>query len=292
MLKRIIIPILLTFLAACSQKPHPENERVKPLILVSIPPYRFLAEQIAGTDFTIQTVVPVAADPHSFEPTAKQVHFLTEASVWFQIGEPFEAKISSILKEKKPDMTFQDLRDGIEMIEESPHLSCGSCGMDHLDRHIWLSPTLATQQAEMITKVLSEKFPEHKDLFEKNLLQLALQLTNLDKEIQTILEPLENRRILVSHPAFGYFCKDYSLEQISVEYDGKDPRPKHLSQILEKAVHKSMNVAIALPQHNNKGAQMIAEKLHIPVRYIDPYSPNYIENMKKLAHLIQNDNTN
>jgi zinc transport system substrate-binding protein len=36
--------------------------------------------------------------------------------------------------------------------------------------------------------------------------------------------------VLVSHPAFGYFCKDYDLEQISIEVEGKEPRPKDVSE--------------------------------------------------------------
>ena len=47
-------------------------------------------------------------------------------------------------------------------------------------------------------------------------------------------------------------------------------------------------LAIALPQHNNKGAQLIAEKLRIPVRYVDPYAADYFDTMRKLSELIAN----
>lgn len=283
MFKKIVLFCLL--LASCGKGPTMAANR-KPLLLVSIAPYRFLAEQIAGPGFDVQTVVPMAANPHSFEPTSSQVTEMGRGLVWFRIGEPFEGKILPILLRHNPKLTVRDLRDGIELIEESHALGCKHCCMDHLDRHIWLSPKLAGVQASMIERSLSEQFPEHRELFQKNLTRLLGDLTALDGEILEILKPVEKRLILVSHPAFGYFCKEYDFEQLSVEYEGKDPRPKHLEEILKLAVSQSMEVALALPQYNNKGAQLIAEKLHVPVHLIDPYSADYFETMRKLAHLI------
>jgi zinc transport system substrate-binding protein len=206
--------------------------------------------------------------------------------VWFRIGEPFETKILSVLQRHNPKLAVQDLRDGIDLIEEASGLQCKHCSMDHLDRHIWLNPKLAAVQAALIEQTLSKQFPEQAELFQKNLDRLREELVTLDQEIQAILKPVEKRVILVSHPAFGYFCKEYHLEQLSVEYEGKDPRPKHLEDILNRALTQSLEVTLALPQHNNKGAQLIAEKLHTPVRMIDPYSADYFEMMRKLAHLI------
>lgn len=282
MIKKIILFCLL--LASCGRTPIAAPS--KPLLLVSIAPYRFLTEQIAGPGFDVQTVVPMAANPHSFEPTSSQVTEMGRGVVWFRIGEPFETKILPILKRHNPKLVVRDLREGIALIKESHALECKHCCMDHLDRHVWLSPKLAAEQAAIIERALSNQFPEQTELFQKNLARLCGELVALDSEIADILRSVEKRIILVSHPAFGYFCKDYDFVQLSVEYEGKDPRPKHLEEILKQAVSQSMEVALALPQYNNKGAQLIAEKLHVPVHLIDPYSADYFETMRKLAHLI------
>jgi zinc transport system substrate-binding protein len=288
MFNRIIIfSLILISLGACGKNAAPPIPQ-KPLILVSIAPYRFLAERIAGSEFEVQTVVPAASNPHSFEPTSSQVTEMNRGQLWFRIGEPFELKILPILQSRNPDMAVTDLRDGIELIEEQHELSCKHCSMDHLDRHIWLSPKLAKEQSILIKNALAKKFPEQTETFEKNLSKLTDELEALDGEIREILRPVEKRTLLVSHPAFGYFCKDYDFVQLSVEYEGKDPRPKHLEEILKKAISESAELALALPQHNNKGAQLIAEKLHMPVRLIDPYSADYFETMRKLANLIAN----
>lgn len=282
-----IIFLLLVLVASCGKQPVPTANQ-KPLILVSIAPYRFLAERIAGPAFDVQTVVPSAANPHSFEPTSQQVITMSRSQIWFRIGEPFEKKILPILMSHNPNLSIADLRDGIQLINDGHELKCEHCSMDHLDRHIWLSPKLAKEQAALIEKALSQTFPEYTATFQKNYLQLSEELISLDEEIRELLKKVEKRTLLVSHPAFGYFCKDYNFTQLSVEYEGKDPRPKHLEEILKRALSESAEVALALPQYNNKGAQLIAEKLHMPVRFIDPYSDNYFETMRKLAHLIVN----
>lgn len=284
MMKKIFILFACALAFGCS-KGEKNTEGKKPLILVSIAPYKFLAERVAGAEFEVQTVVPPGANPHAFEPTSHQVNQMGRGLVWFRIGEPFEEKVMPVLKGRN-GIAIQDLRDGIELIEEGHPLGCSHCCMDHFDRHIWLSPKLAASQAKIIEGALAERFPEHRELFAQNLERLEGELALLDEEIAAILEPVKERVILVSHPAFGYFCKDYSFSQLSVEYEGKDPRPKHLEEILKQAGEKRAEIALALPQYNNKGAQLIAERLHVPVHLIDPYSPEYFETMRKLAHLI------
>ena len=275
--------LLLIFLASCSPAPKPKD---KPLALVSIAPYQFIVERVAGDALDVHTVVPQGANPHSYEPTARQVMGLSKGAIWFRIGEPFEEKIIPILHEKEPNFWIQDLREGIDLIPEVSGLACSHCAMEHLDRHIWMSPKLAAVQVEQIVKTLGERFPEKASLFQQNGAMLIEDLLELDSEIEAALKYVEKRQLLVSHPAFGYFCRDYNIEQISVEYEGKDPRPHHLDEVLQEAVEHSLDFTLALPQYNNKVAQIIAEKLRVPVKWIDPYSKNYFEMMRHLAHLI------
>jgi len=94
---------------------------------------------------------------------------------------------------------------------------------------------------------------------------------------------MKDRAVLVSHPAFGYLCNDYHLTQISIEHEGKDPLPQNIAQTLKMAKeHRVKNVLIQ-PQYNNKGAEMIAEMLKLPVFMLDPYSSDYIANLRHIA---------
>lgn len=275
-----LFPFLILLLSACGRAPEPGP--VKPLVLVSVAPYKFLADRIGGGAIEVQTIIPPRSNPHAFEPTSRQVMEVSRGQVWFRIGEPFEEKIIPLLK----TVDVIDLRERVEMqpIEEEHH--CTHCGHDHLDRHIWLSPKLAGAQSAQMADALSLRFPEKAKQFERNLLGCLAELEQLDLEIQAILSKVQERSIIVSHSAFGYFCRDYGLEQLSVEQEGKDPRPRYLEEMLEKARRSHAAVALALPQHNNKGAQLIAKEMNLPIRMIDPYSGDYIETLRHLARLI------
>lgn len=280
-------PVLILLLAGCGRAPQP-LENARPLVLVSIAPYKFIAERIAGKALDVQTITPPRSNPHVFEPTSRQVLEISRGQVWFRIGEPFETKVLLMLQESNPGLIVSDLRDGIELqpFHDEDHSLCTHCSSDSLDRHIWLSPKLAGQQAVHIAKVLSDRFPEHKVEIQKNLQECLAELKDLDLEIQKLLAPQQARSFIVSHSAFGYFCHEYGLEQLSVEQEGKDARPRRLEEMLSKARRLSTAVAFALPQHNNKGTQMIADEMNIPIRMIDPYSADYFNTLRTLAQLI------
>lgn len=91
---------------------------------------------------------------------------------------------------------------------------------------------------------------------------------------------------MISHPAFGYFCKDYEIDQIPIEYEGKDPTLKKLSETFQEAKEKNIKKVFVQAQYNNKGAEFIAEKMELPLRWVDPYSINYEENLKNFVEML------
>jgi zinc transport system substrate-binding protein len=284
MKKLFLILVLALIGVACTPTPRSSTEKTqgKILLLVSVPPYQSLVQQIAGDSFEVTTVVPPSADPHTYEPTARQLSEIAGGQLWFQIGEPFEKKLSPLL----PKAQAFDLRQGLSMIQT--HQSCSGHHHDTMDRHIWLSPKMVAIQIDTIAEALSTRYPGEKEGITARTNLLREQLTKLDQEIELTLVNTGARSFLISHPAFAYFCRDYRCNQLSVEQEGKEPKAKELEQILASALENGTRIAIAIPQHNNKGAQLIADKLRIPVRVLDPYANDCLETMRKLANLIEN----
>lgn len=282
-MKKIFILLICALFVSCAQKSAESAPPSRTLLLVSVPPYQSLVQEIAGDSFKVITVVPPSADPHTYEPTARQLAEISEGKLWFQIGEPFEKKLLTLL----PNATPLDLRQGLPMIT-TPHACCSHAHSDEMDRHIWLSPKMVAVQIDTIAKELSSRYPEQKEDFAERSLHLQNRLTELNQEIELRLHNAVAKSFLISHPAFAYFCRDYGCQQLSVEQEGKEPKPKELEELLGSAVSSGARIAIAIPQHNNKGAQLIADKLKIPVRFVDPYANNCLETMKTLAELIEN----
>jgi len=231
----------------------------------------------------VRLVVPSGASPHSYEPTAKQTLNASKADLWFQIGEPFEKKAMDALSSYGSTLKAVDLRLGIDMIVEKAagHAHCCHHGCE--DPHIWLSPKLVKKQAVTIAKALSELYPENAKVYQKNLLQLQKDLDELDNQISFILTKMKNRRILVSHPAFAYYSRDYKLEQYSIEFEGKEPTPKHLTKILAVAQQKKTPFIFVQAQHLSKGAKLVAQQIGAQIIEIDPLAENYFENMRQMT---------
>ena len=79
---------------------HDQKQVLKPEVLVTIAPHKYFIERLMDHQVEVKGLVPEVADPHGFEPTAKDLLNLFEAKVWFLSGEPFEEHFIPILKKK------------------------------------------------------------------------------------------------------------------------------------------------------------------------------------------------
>lgn len=273
----------LLSLYAC--KPHTETAS-KPTVLVSIPPYAYFIKKIAGSSVHVETLIPAGANPHVYESSPREVQRHQTAKLWFSLGESSEKKISQYFKDTHQPVQIIDLTQDIELLADCHEEHCSHIHGEGHDLHLWLSPKIAKKQAQMIASALMKLLPEQQDTFGKNLQVFLEELENLDQQIAHTLESLSGKAILVSHPAFSYFCRDYHLIQLSIEVEGKDPLPQHITRILKKAKHYSVQGVLTEPQYSNKGAELIAHSLHLPTHMVDPYAENYTENLIHIAKVI------
>lgn len=253
----------------------------QPIVLVSLAPYRSFVKKIAQDLVQVELMVPPGASAHSYEPTAKQMEQASRAKIWFFLGEPFEKKALQALQHAQPDLKVVDLRQGIPLIKGSCH--CHDCGED---LHIWLSPELAKIQATTIANALIENDSEHKEFFLNNLNIFLDSLDSLNIFIKNKLAPVTNRVLMVSHPAYAYFCKDFHFLQIPIEFEGKDPTQKQLTALLEKTKEHSVRFIFTQPQYSDKAARLVAQYARAKLISVDPYSEDYENSMRSIATLI------
>jgi len=255
-----------------------------PTILVSVAPHQFLVEQIAGSTIQILLMVPEGASSHTYEPSPKQMLAASKAVVWFRLGEPFETQAVAALKSYQPKLQLVDLREGLPLIQD--HVCMHAHCHDEPDPHVWLSPPLLVTQAQTITHTLSQMFPEHQALYHQNMETLHQRLETLDQELREWLAPITRRTLLVSHPAYAYFCRSYQLTQMAIEFEGKDPTPRQLTALLTQARNASINRIYIQPQYSSKGARLVAETLDVPVVSLNPYEKNVIESLRTIGKAV------
>jgi len=240
-------------------------------------------EKIAGDTLNIQLMVPAGSSSHTYEPTPRQMLSASQADIWFCLGESFEKKASASIKAHHPEMEIVDLRQGVDMIVVDPLSGQCCCHADCRDLHIWLSAPQAKIQSKTIADALSRRYPQNAERYQAALTKFSKELDDLDKEITTILQPLQQRTILVSHPAYAYFCRDYGLAQLSIEFEGKDPTPQQMTKILNRARAEKIKKVFIQAQYPSKGARLFGQELNAEVVMLDPYSEHYMSSMLEIA---------
>ena len=262
------------------------DDRTK-TVVVSISPYKYFIDAIAGDTVKVYLLVPPGTSFHDYEPTPKQMANTAFADIWFRIGETFETRAVNSLKSHNPRMKVVDLRDGVDLITLQAEGACARCLHCGADLHIWLSPRQVKTQARTIEAALSSTYPEHAALYQANLAKILQELDHLDDEIKKTLAPLKNRRIMVAHPAYAYFARDYNLEQFPIEHEGKDPSPKQLNKILMQARDQKIKTIFVQKEYGSKGASLIANDLGAKIVVLAPYTnDDYFGSLRNIANRI------
>lgn len=255
-----------------------------PTVLVTVAPHKFFVEHIAGDTVSVLQMVPTGASSHTYEPTPKEMISASQATLWFCIGEPFEQRAIAALKSHCPSLAIINLQQGLDLIAINQEKQSCHCCKGSVDLHFWLSCRQGKIQAKTISDALSRAFPEHEALYTRNLAAFQERLEAADNEIKDILTPLKQRAIFVSHPAYAYFCRDYQLEQYSIEVEGKDPTPQQMTQLLLLAKQLEIKTIFVQQQYSNKGARLFGDTIGAQIKTLNPYSEHYFSSLFEIAH--------
>ncbi|MDF2578387.1 MAG: hypothetical protein K0S74_1871 [Chlamydiales bacterium] len=284
----ILVVIISILLPACDQKTVSKVRTHK--VFVTINPQKFLVQRIAGDTLQVGLLIPAGVDMHNFEPTPQQILELNQVDVWFRIGESIESKVLEAIKSHKSQIEVVDIQQGLPLISmtasdhHSNHHTHSSA--EGYDVHTWLNPQLLKEQAITIANSLKIHYPESAILYQKNLEKLLTDIDALHCEIKELLSFAKGKYLLVSHAAFTYFCQEYGLKQLSLEYEGKDPTVKQLSKILDKAHKYQLKLIFVEENSNDKGAYLVAQHIGAKVVEVKPLGFEVLDNLRFIAEKI------
>lgn len=268
-------------------------------VFVSIPPQKWLSDRIGEGLVTTHVLVEKGQDPHTYEPTPRQIMALSKAKLYFTLDLEFEDQIVPRLKKTVPTLHIIDTADSIAKISmtEDGHDKTGKDEHAHatgyhnypngLDPHLWLSPlNLKTMAAAMARAMITED-PANRNAYEKNLAAVSSTLETLHQQITQDLAPYHGATFYVFHPAFGYFAHTYHLRQEAIETGGKSPSPRQLAALIARAQEVKARVIFVQPQFDPKSAQTVADAIHGKVVPLDPLAEDVPLNLKTMADKIK-----
>ena len=252
-------------------------------ISVSIAPLKPIVEAIVGDDFSVEVLVPAGASPETFEPTPKQFIALNESVMVLSTGLlDFE---KSILQRVHDQSKVINISQGIATI-------AGSCSHTHhgkhchhgVDPHIWCSPKCIDIMAKNMYHALVAMVPD------KDYATAYSTLNEQIKELDSVVTKLCNNSSLpyfiIYHPALTYLARDYNLEQVAIEHEGKEPSAKHLATIIERARRDGMKRVFYQSEFPESSVAIVAEDIGAETVEINPLDENIFENIVTIATLI------
>lgn len=265
-------------------------------VFVSIPPQKWLSDRIGGQHLVTGVLIPNGRDPHTFEPTPKQVEALGRCQLYFTVGLEFEEQIITKIRQSSSQLQIVKSTAGIEKIAMAEqHNDAGKKehpedgpGHDHagLDPHVWLSPVNLKIMAAEMAKAIIAVDPQNKIDYTANLDQLSRELDALDRTIATQLQPFAGETFFVFHPSFGYFARRYDLHQEAVEVEGKLPTLKQLSELIAEAKADGVKVIFVQPQFDSRSGQVIAKAIGGEVVPLDALAEDVKGNIETIANKI------
>lgn len=279
-------------LSACQKKPV-NGQTMRVLAVETF--LADIAQNVAGSRLKVDTLMPLGADPHSFEPTPKDVARVAESSVLIINGMGFEAYINPLL---------QNAGGKRLVIEASAGLTPRTPGSDEIasgelsgesDPHFYLDPIDVIHYVENIRDGFSQADPAGKDTYASNAQAYIAQLHDLDAWIAGQVDqiPASRRLLVTNHESLGYFADRYGFRVVGAIIpsvsSSASPSARQLAALIDQIKATGAPAIFLETGTNTQLAQQIASETGIKV-VSDLYThsvsaaggpaPTYIELMR------------
>lgn len=238
-------------------------------IVASFYPLAHFAEQIGGDLVDVQLLTPPGTDPHTFEPSPRDVIGVRSADLFIYQGvgfDPWAEKLAESLQDSK--VSLLQISDNISL---STFAKAGE--QSEVDPHIWLDPLRASEVVAIIEESL-RKFisPSGLPALQKNSSNYRLELSSLHKDFVAGLAACEANDIVVAHDAFGYLAERYGFNIISVSGLSPQDQPsaKRLGEIARLISSKNINYIFFESLTSPKLARTLAEEIGADTLILNP----------------------
>jgi ABC-type Zn uptake system ZnuABC Zn-binding protein ZnuA len=266
-----------------------------PVILTSTTFLADIARNVAGDRVQVESLLPVGADPHTYEATPSDVAKIAETNVLILNGIEYEHFIESLLENAGGARLIITASDGLEPRHMEEHEGEEHAGEEAGDPHMWLEPNHVMTYVENIRTGLAEADPDGADIYKANADAYTSQLKELDTWITVQVEkiPQERRLLVTNHDSLGYVAEQYGFTVIGTIVPGVSsggaPSAQEIAALIDEIESTGAPAVFLNISDNPDLADQIAAETDIKVvidLYIETLSPfdgpapTYIDMMK------------
>lgn len=162
---------------------------------------------------SISTIIPNGTEPHDFEPKVKDLAELSTARVFVYNGLGMESWAEKAARSAgNKSLVVVEAASGITPIKSGENGENGQ-----YDPHAWISLKCAQTEVSNITQGLIKADPKNGAYYTANSQAFQTQLQQLYDTYTAKFQSAPHKDFVTGHAAFAYLCRDFGLEQNSVE---------------------------------------------------------------------------
>ncbi len=182
----------------------------EPTVLATTTILGDLAAAVAGDDAEVTVLLPPGADPHDYQPSAREVATIEQADLVIANGLGLEEGLADVLT-------------GDHVVEVAPRLDplpSGGDDGDGLDPHVWMDPLRMGEAARVVAAELARIDPGAD--WAGRAAAYAAGLEAADREIEALLSsiPTERRKLVTNHDSLRYFADRYGFDVVGTVIPG------------------------------------------------------------------------
>ena len=298
---------LLSVVAGCGNDSAATSSG-RPTVVATTPVIGDVVASTLGDAADVVVLMPRGADPHAFEPSARQLGELRDADLVVSNGLGLESGLADALRAAESDgVPVVELAPELDPIGFAPEHDHGEDGADHedgdLDPHVWFDPSRMAAAPTLIADAFVDAVPDaDESSVRAGADDYSAELLALDAEVEEVLSGVpDDRRVLVTnHDTFGYFADRYGFEVLGVVLPGGDtlaaPSAAALDALAEEIEHHGVPVVFADEGVSSDLADALASEVGTDVEVValftdtlgDPGSPSgtYVDLMRTNAERI------
>jgi zinc/manganese transport system substrate-binding protein len=278
-----IVVACATVLVACGEEESPATTAAvgapEQLAVVATTTHiADFARQVGGERVSVESLLPANADAHDFEPTPRDVERVADADLILEHGMGLDAWAADLVRQSGAQAAVRTVTTGVTAREveddhdAEDHQDDSGHGHGAEDPHVWLDVANAKVMVANVRDALVEVDPEGRPTYEANATAYLGQLDELDswirEQIATI--PIEQRKLVTTHDAFGYYVEAYGLEFVGAVIPSLDSQAQpsaqdtarlidliRAEQVRAIFVETSLSPALAQQIANETGATVV-----------------------------------
>jgi ABC-type Zn uptake system ZnuABC Zn-binding protein ZnuA len=175
-----------------------------------------VVKNVAGDGVELTTLIGPGQDPHTYQPTPRDIAAIERAHVVFVNGFHLEEGLESTIDAAAgKDSPVVSVSAGIRPRPSSSGDAPGSDGHSAAgDPHVWFDPANVKQWTDNIEATLSARDPANAAAYRERAAVYSRQLDELDAQIRDRVAqiPPERRKLVTDHEALGYFADRYGFQ--------------------------------------------------------------------------------